>query len=70
MNTKAKQPREHPVPCQGCGYRIKNGKPVVVVKTMNVSGFCDECERRGVPESRAAKQVINRNHAARRHQAR
>ena len=54
MSTKAKQPREHPVPCQGCGYRIKDGKPVVVVKTMNVSGFCDECERRGWDPNPAA----------------
>lgn len=37
-----RQQREHPVPCQKCGYRMRRGVLRPNVLTWNLSALCDK----------------------------
>lgn len=39
------QPRERPVPCNPCGYRMRNGVAMPNTMTWNVSTLCDKHDR-------------------------
>ena len=38
------QPRERPVPCNPCGYKMRGGNAMPNTMTWNLSAFCDKHE--------------------------